>query len=49
MGTDVTVGYVVADADRLREPMQKVTDLLKDLVGITEKGKVIPFRTAKGK
>lgn len=48
MGMDVTAGYINADAERLREPMQKVTDRLKDLVGITEKGKVVPIRRAEG-
>ena len=30
-GTDVTAGYIVSDQDRLREPMQKVTDRFKEL------------------
>jgi len=47
MGTDVTAGYVVADGERLREPMQKVTGRLKELVGITKKGKVVPFPKIK--
>jgi integrase len=47
MGTDVTAGYVVADAERLREPMQKVTDRLKKQVGITRRGKVVHFPKAK--
>ena len=31
---DLTAGYVMAGADRLREPMQKVTDKLKELIGL---------------
>ena len=38
MGTDVTAGYVVAGPDRLREPMQKVTDKFKELIGLVEPG-----------
>ena len=33
MGTDVTAGYIVAGPDRLRGPMQKVTDRFKELIG----------------
>ena len=33
-GTDVTAGYIVAGAERLREPMQKVTDKFKELIGL---------------
>jgi len=36
LGTDVTAGYVIAGAERLREPMQKVTDRLKELCEIEE-------------
>jgi len=49
MGTDVTAGYIVADAERLREPMQIVTNRLKELTGITKKGKVVPFPKAQRK
>jgi len=34
MGSDVTAGYVVAGPERLREPMQKVTDKFKELIGL---------------
>ena len=34
MGTDVTAGYIIANAERLREPQQKVTDKLKAHIGI---------------
>jgi len=27
-GTDVTAGYIVANVERLREPMQKITDFV---------------------
>lgn len=34
MGSDITGGYVIAGPERLREPMQKVADRLKELIGI---------------
>ncbi len=34
MGTDITAGYIVATADRLREPMQQVTARLKAHIGL---------------
>ena len=34
MGTDVTAGYIIANAERLREPQQKVTDKLKAHIGL---------------
>ncbi len=34
MGNDVTAGYIIANAERLREPQQKVTDKLKAHIGI---------------
>ena len=34
LGNDVTSGYIQMNAERLREPAQRVTDRLKDLCGI---------------
>ena len=34
MGNDVTAAYIVAGPERLREPMQKVTDRLRGLIGL---------------
>ncbi len=34
MGSDVTAGYIIASAERLREPQQKVTDKLKEHIKI---------------
>jgi len=36
LGRDVTAGYIQFCPERLREPMQRVTDRLKELIGITE-------------
>ncbi len=35
-GNDVTAGYIVANVDRLREPMQKITDFVLEKVTETE-------------
>jgi integrase len=29
---DVTAGYIVSDVNRLREPMQRITDFIKDKI-----------------
>lgn len=31
---DVTAGYIISDVDRLRDPMQRITDRIKQLAGI---------------
>ncbi|MDR7040693.1 integrase, partial [Methylobacterium sp. BE186] len=33
LGRDVTAGYIISDPERLREPMQRVTNRLKELIG----------------
>jgi integrase len=35
LGRDVTAGYIQLGPERLREPMQRVTDRLKQLIGVT--------------
>jgi len=42
-GADVTAGYIVANVERLREPMQKVTDFILKAAGVCESAKIIPF------
>ena len=37
LGSDVTEGYVQMNAERLREPAQRVADKLKKLCGIRGK------------
>lgn len=36
MPGDVTAGYIVTDVERLREPMQKITDFIAKTVGIKD-------------
>jgi integrase len=41
MGNDVTAGYIIIDAERLRVPMQKITDHLLRHMGVLPSGDVI--------
>jgi integrase len=45
IGSDVTSGYVVSDAERLRGPMQKIEDRLLQLAKVKKPGKVIKLKT----
>lgn len=47
-GADMTAGYVVASTERLREPMQKITDYVLKAAGIRETAEVVPLKQAKG-
>ena len=40
-GADVTAGYIVANVERLREPMQKITDYVLKSAGLKETAEVI--------
>jgi integrase len=44
MRNDVTAGYIISDAERLRAPMQKISDYLDRATGRTESAPVIPLR-----
>ncbi len=46
MTNDVTAGYIVADVERLRIPMQKITDYLKKVVGIMPGADIVSFPAA---
>ncbi|OGO93535.1 MAG: integrase [Coxiella sp. RIFCSPHIGHO2_12_FULL_42_15] len=45
MSTDVTAGYIVMDVERLRSPMQKITDYILSLVGEKQSATVIPIKS----
>jgi integrase len=42
MPGDVTAGYIVTDVERLREPMQKITDFIAMTVGVKDPTPVAP-------
>ncbi len=45
MTSDVTAGYIVADVERLRKPMQLITDYLLSAIGAQPKATVVTFKT----
>jgi len=46
MSNDVTAGYIVADVERLREPMQKITSYILRSMGVLPTAEVIPILNA---
>jgi len=44
MTNDVTAGYIISDVERLRVPMQKITDYILYRIGQKEKADVIPIQ-----
>ena len=48
MRNDVTAGYIVADVERLRVPMQKIADFILKAAGIKRSAEVKSIRLAKG-
>lgn len=44
MNHDVTAGYIVADVERLRKPMQQICDYILSAAGIKQKGEIIPIQ-----
>lgn len=46
MSNDVTAGYIISDVNRLRVPMQKITDHLKSCVGLTETARILTIQNS---
>jgi integrase len=48
MNNDITAGYIIADVERLRDPMQKITDYILKCAGVKQPIKAIklPKRSA---
>lgn len=44
MTNDVTAGYIISDVERLRVPMQKITDYIKAQFGIKETAMILPLQ-----
>lgn len=49
MSNDVTAGYIITDVERLRAPMQKITDYLLKCIGIEPTAEIVPIRPARRK
>lgn len=47
MNNDVTAGYIVADVERLRKPMQLITDYILKCMGIIKSAEVIAIQQEK--
>lgn len=47
MNNDVTAGYIIADVERLREPMQKITNYILRCVGERESASIVPFPSSQ--
>ena len=47
MASDVTAGYIIADVERLRGPMQQVTDFMLSRAGLKPAAKVVPLPTER--
>ncbi len=43
ISSDVTDGYIISDVERLRKPMQKITDYLLKCAGVRASAEVVPF------
>ena len=46
---DVTAGYIITDVERLREPMQRITDFLVSAGELHTKSNVIAFPSPKSR
>lgn len=48
MSNDVTAGYIITDVERLRVPMQKITDFIASQFGAKQSAIVLPMHTKLG-
>jgi integrase len=44
MANDVTAGYIVADVERLRKPMQLITDYILKCMGVIKSAEIIAIQ-----
>jgi hypothetical protein len=47
MSNDVTAGYIVTDVERLRKPMQLITDYLLKCMEVKEQAKIVEIAVPK--
>jgi integrase len=47
MSNDVTAGYIIVDVERLRKPMQLITDYILKCMGIVKSAEVIAIQPTK--
>ncbi len=44
MSNDVTAGYIITDVERLRQPMQKITDYILKCIGLMESASIVSIQ-----
>lgn len=49
MSNDVTAGYIINDVERLRAPMQKISDYILKTVGAIPTAEIVAIKTSKRK
>lgn len=50
MNGDITAGYIVTDVERLRKPMQQITDYILKCMGVIAPTDILTIQpTSKGK
>ena len=47
MANDVTAGYIIADVERLRKPMQLITDYILQCMGVVKSADIIAIQPTK--
>ena len=48
MNNDITAGYIVTDAERLRKPMQQITGYILKCMEVINSAKIIAIQQIKG-
>ena len=49
MANDVTAGYIITDVERLRKPMEEISEYLLKCMGLKKSANIISFASAKHK
>lgn len=47
MNNDVTAGYIIADVERLRQPMQKISDYILKCIQLKDSATILDFPAIK--
>ena len=47
MSNDVTSGYIIVDVERLRKPMQLITDYILKCMGVVKSAEILPLEQIK--
>jgi hypothetical protein len=47
MNNDITAGYIIADVERLRKPMQQISDYLLKRMGVVKSADVTTIQPFK--